>query len=79
VSVIYSDPIRLSSIIGLLEVLTVMLFTYALLSMYNNPFLQKRFHSETVVTDRSSIIINCHYIIINIKRGIATQSKKFYH
>ena len=60
VSIIYSDAIRLSSTIGLLEVLTVMLFTfitvilftYGLLSMYNNPSSQKRFVAKSVVTDR---------------------------
>ncbi len=64
---IHLSVIRLFSIVRVLKVLIVMLFTYRLLSMYDNPSLQLRFHSEAVVCDTESIIIDCHYTFINIK------------
>jgi hypothetical protein len=67
VSTIYSDAIRLSSSIRLLQVLIVMLFTSKVLLMYGIPSLKQRADSDAVVSDRESIVINYHYTYINIK------------
>ena len=70
VSAIYPGVIRLSSIIRLLKVLIVLLFTFKLSSIYDNSPLQQRSHSEAVMSDRESITINCHFTFIYIKWGM---------
>ena len=51
------SAIRLSSIIRLLPVLIITVFTPRLLSMYDNACLKQESHSEAVVSDRETIAL----------------------